>query len=89
MTDIYTYIEYNGFWMHGGEKYIGTNEQNNVLKLWESKNTEQYKRAIETWTKSDVVKRQTAKYNKLNYLEFFSMNKFNEWFENIRKNPSK
>ena len=79
------YIEYNGFWMHGGEKYIGSDKQNSVLDLWESKNTEQYKRAIDTWTKRDVLKRKTAKDNGLNYLEFFNMNEFNKWFENFSK----
>lgn len=89
IPEIDTYIEYNGFWMHGGEKYIGSDDQNSVLNLWESKNTEQYKRAIETWTVIDPIKRQTAKHNNLNYLEFFNMKQFNEWFEEIRKNPSK
>ena len=79
------YIEYNGHWTHGKEQYVGTNEQIEKVKLWECKNTEQYKRAIDTWTKRDVLKRNMAKDNGLNYLEFFNMNEFNEWFENFGK----
>ena len=86
IPEIDTYIEYNGFWMHGDERYIGTDEQIEKVKLWESKNAIQYKRAIETWTKRDVLKRTIANNNNLNYLEFFNMDEFNKWFEEI-KNP--
>ena len=74
------YIEYQGTWFHGNEPYIGTNEQNSVLNLWKNKNSPQYKRAIKTWSESDVLKRNTAKEHKLNWIEFFNMNEFLDWF---------
>lgn len=83
ITELDLFIEYNGFWMHGKEQYIGTNEQNERVKLWEYKNTPQYTKAIHTWTIKDVEKRNIARQNNLNYLEFFNMNNFYEWFETI------
>lgn len=75
-----TYIEYQGFWTHGKEPYIGNDKQNEKLKLWESKDTPQYKKAIKDWTIRDVLKRKTAKDNGLNWIEFFNINEFMEWF---------
>ena len=92
IPEIDLYIEYNGHWTHGKEPYIGTNEQNNTLFNWNSKLGPSYKKAIDTWTKRDVLKRKTAKDNGLNYLEFFTMDEFNRWFENFGKDinvPSK
>lgn len=74
------YIEYQGFWMHGFEPYIDTKEQKEKVKLWETKITPQYTSAIKTWTIKDLLKRQTANKNNLNWIEFFNMNQFNEWF---------
>ena len=74
------YIEYQGFWMHGKEPYTGLKEQKEKVKLWESKNTIQYIRAIDTWTQRDVLKRNTAKKNNLNWIEFFNMNQFMNWY---------
>lgn len=76
------YIEYQGFWMHGKEPYIDSQEQKDKVKLWESKESIQYKRAIDTWTRRDVLKRETVKNNNLNWLEFFNMNQFMHWFNN-------
>ena len=66
--------------MHGKEPYIGSDEQKEIIKLWESKNTEQNLRAIKIWSFDDVLKRETAKENKLNFLEFFDINDFIKWF---------
>ena len=85
IPEIDTYIEYQGFWTHGKEPYIGTDEQKEKVKLWETKNTPQYKKAIKEWTHRDVLKRETAIKNNINYLEFFNMNQFNDWF-NAQKN---
>ena len=76
------YIEYQGFWTHGKEPYIGTPEQKEKVKLWESKNTRQYIKAINDWTVRDPLKRKIAKNNNLNYLEFFNINQFMEWYNN-------
>ena len=77
------YIEYNGYWTHGFEPYVGRQEQIEKVKSWESKNTPQYKKAIIDWTERDVLKRTTAKQNNLNYLEFFNMDEFNMWFYSL------
>ena len=37
------------------------------------KNNVQYEKAINIWTVKDVLKRETAKQNNLNYLEIFSI----------------
>lgn len=76
------FIEYQGNWTHGGEPYIGTPEQQEKINLWKSKNTAFYNKAISDWSIRDVLKRKTAKDNKLNWIEFFNYNDFIEWFNN-------
>ena len=76
------YIEYQGFWTHGREPYNKNNPlHQEKIKLWESKDTPQYKKAINDWTMRDVLKRKTAKNNGLNWIEFFNMNEFMKWFK--------
>lgn len=84
------YIEYNGMWTHGwyDNKCLGSFDKNNkehqkILELWESKNTKFYKRAIDTWTRTDVNKLIISKQNKLNYKIFWNMEEFNEWYKTI------
>lgn len=67
------YIELNAHWTRGRHAFDPLNEDDlNKLKMWQSKNTEFYKNAIDTWTVHDLKKRQIAKQNNLNYLEFWS-----------------
>lgn len=70
------YIEIQGYWTHGSHPY-DSNNINDLQKLdtWKQKsiNTMQYETAINIWTVKDVLKRQTAKQNNLNYLEIFSI----------------
>ena len=40
----------------------------------------QYKDYIKTWTVKDPEKRKTAKKNNLNWLEFFTLKEFDQWF---------
>ena len=89
IPEIDLYIEYQGHWTHGNEPYIGTNEQNEILEIWRNKSNElnfkgrtknQYKRAIKIWTLEDPLKRKTVKENNLNWIEFFNMNEFLDWF---------
>ena len=70
------YIEYNGIWIHGHTPYIGSKENEMKLKEWKQKavTSDYYKRAIVTWTISDVKKRNTAKENNLNYIELWNLN---------------
>ena len=66
------YIEIQGSWTHGGKPFDNTEDDQLLLEKWKSKNTDYYNAAIETWTIRDVMKRETAKQNNLNYLEIFS-----------------
>ena len=81
IPSIDTYIEYQGFWTHGGEPYIGTKEQKEKVKLWENKNTSQYRKAINDWTIKDVEKRNKAKNNNIKWLEFFNKETFLNWIK--------
>lgn len=75
------YIEYQGHWTHGGHPFkINDPLDMNKLNLWKNKNNEFYKVAIKTWTIRDTQKRNLAKTNNLNWLEFFTFNEFLEWF---------
>lgn len=67
------YLEINAHWTHGGHCFDSTNKDDLLLlEQWKSKNTKFYDNAIETWTKRDVLKRETVKKNNLKYIEVFS-----------------
>ena len=69
------YLEINAHWTHGGHPFDSTNKDDLLLlEQWKSKNTKFYDIAINTWTVRDVLKRETAKKNNLNYIEVFSSN---------------
>lgn len=80
IPEIDTYIEYQGWWGHGKEPYIGSKEQQEKIKLWESKKTSQYNSAIKNWTYTDPLKRNIAIKNNIHLLEFFNMNEFIQWY---------
>jgi hypothetical protein len=70
------YIEIQGTWTHGFHPFDENNKSDiDKLKLWKEKaiTSNFYKGAIDVWTIRDVIKRETAKKNNLNYLEIFSM----------------
>lgn len=66
------FIEVNAHWTHGGHWY-DTFSAFDVNKLmdWQAKSSSYIDKAIKTWTVSDVVKRQCARDNKLNYVTFW------------------
>lgn len=66
------FVEIQGSWTHGGKPYCGTEEDLHIVNEWRKKNTEYYDNAIYCWTKMDVMKRNLAKENNLNYIEIFS-----------------
>ena len=82
------YIEYNGSWTHGGCFYDENNEDNrNTLEKWKqaSEHSRFYQNAIETWTKKDILKLETAIKNNLNYVVWFNKEQAYNWirsFEN-------
>lgn len=68
------YIELNVHWTHGGRPFDADSED--CLKIehdWllKSRNSDFYKNALVTWVERDVLKRQTAKQNDLNYITFW------------------
>ena len=77
------YIECNYHWTHGGFPYIET-EQRCIDKLnkWKSKNSRYYNNAITTWTIRDVNKRNIAKNNNLNWIEFWNIDELKKWIIN-------
>lgn len=92
IPEINTYIEYQGYWSHGkiGTKVLGPYNHNNsehqqVLNKWKEKSNKhsKYKRAITVWTVSDPLKRKTAKDNGLNWLEFWTIDEFMQWYNSI------
>ena len=69
------YLEIQGSWTHGYRPFNPNNKDDQLQLLeWQSKNNEFYNSAIKTWTIRDVLKRETAKKNNLNYLEVFTTN---------------
>lgn len=71
------YIELNAFWTHGGHYYNINDEQDvNLAKSWlmKSQTSSFYKKAYYVWTVSDLVKRDFAIENGINYLVFWDNN---------------
>lgn len=86
------YIEYQGSDLHGFHPFDETNKDDilrlNDLKERSKKLKEQDKRvknrydySIYTWTDLDIRKRNIAKQNNLNWLEFFSIQELKDWLE--------
>lgn len=66
------FIECNFHWTHGGHPFdMDSTDDKEKLNKWKSKNTKYYTNAIYTWTVRDVEKRNKAKENNLNYIEFW------------------
>ena len=87
------YIEYQGFWAHGkyNNKIYGPFDNENeehikLLNIWKDKSnkSEAYKHAINVWTITDPLKRKTARQNNLNWIEFFTIEEFNEWITSYK-----
>ena len=81
------YIEYNGSWTHGPHPFNENNiDDINLLNKWKEKSitSDYYKTAIKTWTIRDIIKRNIAIKNKLNYIEFFNINDVKKFLQQIR-----
>lgn len=77
------YIEYQGFWHHNKHPFDINNKIDiETLNLWKinSKTKKAFHKAINVWTERDPLKRQIAKDNCLNWLEFFTFNDFLIWY---------
>lgn len=80
IEDNNTYIELNTGVFHYFEPFKGTSKQLKTLEVLKQKNTEFWDRVIYIWTESDVEKRNLANKNKLHYLEFYTLEDFDNWF---------
>lgn len=69
IPDIDVFIEYDGYWTHGGHDF-DKNNKDDVEKLnkWRSKENKLYETAIRVWTIDDPQKRLIAKKNNLKYI---------------------
>ena len=75
LPDYDLYLEIQGTWTHGPHPFDENNPDD--LKLMDewmelSMGSLYYQNAVTNWTQRDVMKRNTAKQNKINYLEVFS-----------------
>ena len=80
------YIEYQEHWTHGKHPFNKNNiEDLDILEKWKSLGThkEQYKHAVEVWSKRDPYKRRIAKNNGIIILEFFTFATFLTWYNNL------
>ena len=82
IPEIDTYIECNYHWTHGGKPYTGSEEDLLTVEKWKEKNTKYYNNAINCWTIRDTNKRNIAKQNKLNFIEFWNISELIEWIKN-------
>ena len=78
------YIEYQGHWTHGMHPF-DENSQIDLEKLnkWKNKKDNFYNIAINVWTVKDPLKRKVARDNNLNWIEFFNLEDFMLWYENV------
>ena len=74
------YIECNYSWTHGGHFFDPLDENDQLkLKKWQSKETQYYQNAIETWTIRDVSKAKVAYESNLHYLVFWKLQELKSW----------
>lgn len=86
LPDSDTFIEINGYWMHGGHWFDETSEEDlNKLHIWESKSIDNtaYKSAIYAWTKYDLEKRNIAIKNNLNYIVLWTLDDIHKYIESL------
>lgn len=82
------YIEYNGIWTHVGCFYDENNEDNkNTLEKWKqaSEHSDFYLSAIDTWTRRDLNKLNTALKNNLNYVAWFNQEQALDWINKFKR----
>jgi len=93
IPEIDTYIEYQGYYTHGGHPYDDNNiddkiEFDRLIKLNNNHKTpghNLYNTKINVWTIDDINKRNIAKENNLNYIEFWNYDEVKNWLNNYEK----
>lgn len=86
LPEIDLYIEYQDSWTHGGMVFdINNPTCLEKYRIWvdKAKTSEFYQNALNVWTVRDVIKRQIAEDNNLNWIEFFSLEEFMKWYKQI------
>ena len=79
------HIELNLHWSHGGHPFDASNLKDvATVERWKSKGTKYYLNAVSTWTQRDPHKREVAKKNHLNYLEFWNIDEMKTWIASSR-----
>lgn len=76
------YIDSRYHWTHNDHPFDMDNRADaDTVKEWKKRNTSYFEKAVLTWTKTDPKKRETAKTNGLNFLEFWDvkLSDLNEW----------
>ena len=86
------WIEYNGSEFHHGRPYLDNDVDKYEVELLKQKSEQRktqtgkqksrYDSIINTWTNLDVKKRNIAKENNLNYIEFWNLNDAINWINN-------
>ena len=93
IPSIDTYIEYNGSHFHHFHPFDKNNlddikeleslkEKLKKAKIRLENKESQYDKIIYVWTDLDIRKRNIAKENNLNFLEFYNYDEFLNWYEN-------
>ena len=83
-----TYVEFNGYWMHGGHVFDpGDRGDAERLETWRerARTSGSYAAAVKTWTERDPLKAETARRNGLKYVVLWTINDAYEWIESLNK----
>lgn len=86
IPSINTYIEIQGNWTHGKHPFDPNNPKDHEQKQFleeKAKTSKYYAVALNVWTISDPSKRETAKKNNLNYLEFWNIEDVKNWLKTV------
>ena len=77
------YIELNASWTHNSHWFDSKSESDNRQALNWSNSTKYYQNAYKTWTHYDVIKRNNARQNNLNYLVLWQpdLSDLNLWIQ--------
>ena len=93
IPELNLYIEYQGHISHGPEPFnINNNEHLILVNRWllksqqknfKNKKKDAYRGYVLNWVIRDRKKRKAAKENNLNWIEFFSLEEFETWFNKL------
>ena len=79
------YIEINAYWTHGGHYFNSTNKDDlNIIEYWKNSiDIHKHTNAINTWTISDIQKRDHAIKNSLNYVVLWNKLQVNQFLADL------